>query len=185
MLDSNSGSKDSDQQERNDDQCASHDLIVVSIGDVSIGGSRRKPEWKEGRVPDVGIEKALWEAFIAPGKRRRYLELLDTKRGRDKIRFGLDHLGDLDPSLCKKIKPGEQHFQWILEALQKLGAPSNCYVISSADALDGRHMSLVDALQEVIGHSTGTFVSCIVGELAYFESEDINERYICHRKKLE
>jgi len=42
-------------------------------------------------------------------------------------------------------------------------------------------MDLLEALDAVIGSGQGTFVSCIAGKLAYFESEDLGERYICHR----
>ena len=130
---------------------------------------------------DRNIEKALFESFMAPEKKRRYLELLDSVRGREKIRFGLDHFGDLDPRFCHRIKPSEQHFPDILHSLKSLGAPSLCYVMSSGDELDGREMELSEALRDIIGRGVGAFVSCVPGELAYFESEDINERYICHR----
>jgi hypothetical protein len=48
-------------------------------------------------------EKALFEAFVVPAKRQRYSELLDTKRGREKIRFALDHFKDLDLRFCHKL----------------------------------------------------------------------------------
>src|SRR6266478_3911697 len=110
---------------------------------------------------DLGIEKALFESFIAPNKRRRYLELVDTERGRKKIRFGLDHFGDLDLRFCHRIKPGEQFFPNILQVLKSLGAPPVCYVISSGDELDGREMDLSEALRGIIGRGEGAFVSCL------------------------
>jgi hypothetical protein len=131
---------------------------------------------------DPRIEKALFESFIVPKKKQHYLELLDTDRGRKKIRLGLDHFGDLDPSFCHRIKPSEQHLPNILQALNDLGAPSACYVMSSADELDGREMDLSEALSDIIGRGMGAFVSCLTGRLAYFESEERNERYLCHRK---
>jgi len=42
-------------------------------------------------------------------------------------------------------------------------------------------MDLSEALAEVIGRGCGTFVSCVPGVLAYFESEEPTEPYICHR----
>ena len=42
-------------------------------------------------------------------------------------------------------------------------------------------MPLHDALNDVVGSSDGTFVSCIPGKLAYFEGEEPNERYILER----
>ena len=131
---------------------------------------------------DRSIEKALFDSFIAPSKKRRYIELVDTERGRKKIRLGLDHFADLDLRFCRRLNPSEQHFPNILQAPKKLGAPPRCYVISSGDELDGREMDLTEALKDTIGRGVGTFVSCVPGRLAYFESEERNERYICHRE---
>jgi hypothetical protein len=128
-------------------------------------------------------EKALLEAFIVPAKRRRYSELLETKHGRDKIRFDLDHFGDLDPRFCRKLEPEEQNVTKILEILRSLGAPEVCYLVSSHRGLDRREMALSEALGEVVGRGLGTFVSCVPGRLAYFEGEAPKERYICHRKE--
>lgn len=53
------------------------------------------------------------------------------------------------------------------------------------DALDLRHMQLRDALRDTVGFGVGTFISCIVGQLAYFEGEEPGSRYICERGILE
>ena len=53
--------------------------------------------------------------------------------------------------------------------------------MSSDIELDGREMGLTQALADVIGRGQGTFISCVQGKLAYFETEEPNERYICHR----
>jgi hypothetical protein len=127
-------------------------------------------------------EHDLFRAFVVPSKRQRYSELLRNKRGRHKIRFDLDHFKDLDPRVCQKLKPDEQNATDILKILKGLGAPGVCYLISSDPRWDGREMNLSDALREVIGGGQGTFISCISGQLAYFEGEERNERYVCHRK---
>ncbi len=132
----------------------------------------------------VSLEKALFETFIVANKKGRYVELVGTKRGREKIRLGLDHFVDLDPRFCQRMKPGEQFLPDILQALKRLGAPPVCYLMSSCDELDGREIDLAEALRSVIGRGIGTFVSCMPGRLAYFESEERNERYICYREKL-
>lgn len=59
-----------------------------------------------------------------------------------------------------------------------LGAPSLCNVISVDSELDGCEMDLSDALTKIVGRGQGTFVCCVPGELAYFEGEEHNERYI-------
>jgi len=128
-------------------------------------------------------EEALFQAFAVPRKRQHYVELLNTKRGREKIRLALDHFSDLDLRFCHKVRPTEQNPADILRLLKSLGAPSTCYMMSADGELDGREMVLSEALSEVIGKGQGTFLSCIPGRLAYFEGEEPNERYICRRER--
>ena len=122
-------------------------------------------------------EEAFFEAFVISNKRQRYLALLATTRGRDKIRAALDHFDDLDPRFCKPVASTD-----VLRILRRLGAPSQCYVMSCNRELDGRQMDLAEALAESIGRGSGTLISCVPGRLAYFESEDPKRRYICHRE---
>ena len=129
----------------------------------------------------VNHETELFEAFAVSAKRKRYVELLATQRGRDKIRRSLDHFHDLDPLRCKQMVASEQTVTGVLKILRKFGAPSSCHLMSSSTLLDGRVMDLSDALPVVIGGGMGTFVSCIPGRLAYFEGEDPGRRFICQR----
>lgn len=132
---------------------------------------------------DPDWEKALFEAFAVPRKRQRYVELLNSKAGREKIRHTLDHFTDLDPRFCQRVKTAEQNPAGILRLLKDLGAPATCYLISNNAEFDGREMGLPEALTAVIGNGWGTFVCCVPGVLAYFEDEGPAERYVCHRKR--
>jgi hypothetical protein len=125
-------------------------------------------------------EEALFEAFVVPNKRQRYRELLATQRGRDKIRASLDHFDDLDPRFCKQMASSEPAD--VLGVLKRLGAPSQCYVISSNRELDKREMDLAEALEKIIGGGSGSFISCVPGRLAYFEGEEPKSQYICYRE---
>jgi hypothetical protein len=127
-------------------------------------------------------EQAFFQAFVVPQKRERYAELLNTKRGREKIRRSLDHFGDLDLRFCQKPAPSEQHAGAIVKTLRSLGAPDACYVMSSWNNMDGRQMNLVEAVNEAVGCGMGCAISCIPGVLGYFESEEVGERYVCYRK---
>ena len=49
------------------------------------------------------------------------------------------------------------------------GAPGTCYCLSGSDELDGREMPLAAALEEVVSHDMGTFISCLPGRLAHFQ----------------
>ncbi len=129
-------------------------------------------------------EQAFFQAFVLPRKRERYAELLNTKRGREKVRLSLDHFGDLDLRFCQKPAPSMQHPGAIVKTLTSLGAPDTCYVMSSWDHLDGRQMNLFDAVNEAVGCGMGCAISCIPGVLGYFESEEVGERYVCHRKAV-
>ena len=128
-------------------------------------------------------EEATFRAFVVPKKRERYAELLQTKRGREKIRLSLDHFKDLDPTFCRRIESAKQFVPDILRTLKALGAPSVCHVISSNSSLDGLEMDLAEALGEIVGLGCGSFVCCVPGKLAYFEGEEMQERYICHRHR--
>lgn len=128
-------------------------------------------------------EKAFFDSFVVPAKRQRYGELLDKKRGREKIRLSLDHFKDLDSRFCRKVPVGAQTPDGIFKVLKGLGAPLVCWVMSSDDKLDNREMDLQEALQEIVGRGMGTALSCIPGVLGYFESEEIGERYVCHRER--
>jgi hypothetical protein len=55
-----------------------------------------------------------------------------------------------------------------------------CWVISEEGDLDGKELLLSKVMQEILGRGMGTFLSCLPGRLAYFESED--GRWILERK---
>ena len=128
-------------------------------------------------------DQSFLHAFVVPAKRQRYIELLASKRGRERILSTLDHFRDLDPRFCHRVPPSQHSHGGLLQILIGLGAPSACHVMSSDSNLDDREMGLSEALAEVIGRGMGTFISCLPGKLAYFEGEERNERYICHREK--
>jgi hypothetical protein len=45
-------------------------------------------------------------------------------------------------------------------------------VISDDKEIDGIRMLITDALETILGRTSGTFLSCVPGLLAYFENED-------------
>ena len=124
----------------------------------------------------------MFSTFTDPSKRERYEVLLSSEKGRMKVRSSLDHFGDLDLRYCKKLAGAEQRQTRISELLRGLGAPHDCYVISSNSEVDGKELQLDDALDLVVGRGCGTFVCCVPGALAYFEGESAGERYLCRRE---
>jgi len=126
-------------------------------------------------------EEQFVRAFIVPQKRDRYLTLLESKRGRAKLLDGFNHCHDLDPRYATLIPANQQSDSSIEALLRRKGAPEICYVMSDNREIDGREMSLSDALVKTVGVGAGTLISCLPGKLAYFELEDLGERYILAR----
>lgn len=126
--------------------------------------------------------------LLAPARRARYRKLLDqgTAKARKKFVDGLNHTLELDARFATRVSDAqgdacESEGKWILGELQRRGAPDVCYVISSNGELDQRTMPLEEALREVYGCFLGTLICCLPGRLAYYEGEDLGERYILHR----
>jgi hypothetical protein len=126
-------------------------------------------------------EEQFARFFIVAKKRDRYLTLLESKKGRPSLLSGLNHCHDLDPRYATLIPSNQQSATTIESLLRQKGAPDSCYVISTNRDIDGREMSLTDALAETVGVNMGTFISCVPGKLGYFEMEDLSERYILQR----
>jgi hypothetical protein len=126
-------------------------------------------------------EEQFARCFIVPQKRARYLALLESKRGRAKLLNGFNHCHDLDPRFAKEIPSGQQSADSIEALLRRKGASDTCYVMSDNRAIDGKEMSLPEALSATVGMDCGTLISCIPGKLAYFELEAFDGRYILQR----
>jgi hypothetical protein len=132
-------------------------------------------------MAELDHSAALIRAFIAPERRERYLGLLASPRGRDKLRRSLAHLRDLDPRFSREVPAGKQTPQAILALLRAKGAPTDCVLLAEDASLDGRQLPLEEALAAVIGRGMGAFVSCLAGRLAYYEAEGPGERYVLER----
>ena len=122
-------------------------------------------------------EAEIVKAFIVKDRRERYLSLLSSPKGRKKFIERLPHgiSDELDPRYAQRIDGSASQIEHLL---RRKGAPEICYVISEDGGLDGREMPLLEALEETVGRGMGTLISCVPGKLAYFEAEDIGERYI-------
>lgn len=126
-------------------------------------------------------EEMFVRNFVKPAKRHRYLSMLESKKGRDKIVSGLYHCNDLDERYATLLLPDEQNLEMICKILKRKGATDLCYVMSTNTSVDKKEMKLLDALEITIASGDGTLVSCLEGKLAYFEFEDAGERYILER----
>jgi hypothetical protein len=126
-------------------------------------------------------ELAFVRSFIVKPKQPRYLEKLASPKHRRKFLSRLHHNLDYDPKFAALVPPSEQTTALIYARLRELGAPETCHAIAPSADLDGRDLSLRDALGDVIGMGNGVVLSCIPGKLAYYESEEQNGRFILAR----
>ena len=126
-------------------------------------------------------EEAFVRAFIVPHKQARYLDQLASRKARDYFLNRLNHALDYDAAFAIRVPPSQQTAASIETLLRKRGAPDTCHTISSLAEWDGRDLPLREALDLVVGFSIGTVLCCVPGRLAYYESEDMSERYILTR----
>ena len=124
---------------------------------------------------------ALIDAFVSPARRDRYLALLTSSKGRAKLRGKLAHFRDLDRRYVFRIAASEHTVEAISDLLRSKGAPATCYALSESVELDDRELELSAALEAVVGRGIGTFLSCIPGQLGYFEGEESGDRYLLWR----
>lgn len=123
-------------------------------------------------------ESAIVLSFIIPEKRDRYLTLLGKKTRRPDVLDSLNHFRDLDPRYCISLPSSAD----VVDALRARGAPEKCYLISAIPELDGREMSLSEAIEIIEIEGWGTLVGCIPGRLAYYSGEHGEGRTILERK---
>lgn len=123
-------------------------------------------------------EEEFIKRFVISERRRRYLSLLEARKGRKKLVEALDHFDDLDTRYAKLVPANAQTINQIEVMLKRKGALEHCHVMSSNTDIDNQEMRLHDALEETVGRGAGTVISCIPGKLAYFEGEEPNRRYI-------
>lgn len=117
-------------------------------------------------------------AFILRGKRHRYAYLLDNPQKRNQALDRLNHCRDLDPRYVTWLRSNTD----VVGLLRQEGCPSHVYLISCADELDGRTLSLEDALELVSCEGWGTIVSCVPGRLAYYYDEEGERRALLKKE---
>ena len=128
--------------------------------------------------------------FVDSAYRQRFKQLLKktSRRGREKSLGLFDHYSHcLDARYAYRME-----FEEIETWLQRNGAPSVCYVVSSASYLDRQSMPLDEALDRVddeirglcrdgIGH--GVLISCVPGKLgSYHDHENWSDQLVLYRR---
>ncbi|HET8636378.1 MAG TPA: hypothetical protein VFL96_05975 [Acidobacteriaceae bacterium] len=127
-------------------------------------------------------EREFVRAFIIKAKQERCNFLLSNPDRRQKFRNALPHFKWLDERFAHAISPKVAHTAAELVALMRSkGAGRMVWVISEDSAIDGREMSLEDAMETKCGSQQGTILSCIPGKLAYFRDEEMHSQRLLQR----
>lgn len=121
-------------------------------------------------TPDQEI--VFINAFVLRDRRERLRSLVGNPRRRKQFVQELAHFKWLDQRHVKHLAPSSQNPEDIAKLLRQKGAPDVCFLVSEDSAVDRKQLPLLSALEQVVGHGTGTFITCIPGRLAYFEDED-------------
>jgi len=124
-------------------------------------------------------EHQLVRCFFLPVRQARYLEQLPDPKRRPEVLKEFAHFKDLDPQWAESLPANCNRPITVLKLLQSKGAPARCWAFSESEKLDGKELDLLEALGDVVGCGIGTFLSCLPGQLAYFEDED--SRYLLSR----
>jgi hypothetical protein len=122
-------------------------------------------------------------SFVARQKRARYLEFVNDPGTRTKFTHALAHFRDVDPKCKRPIPLSKQNPKEIQRILTAKGALNLCYLITEHPELDGKEFRLMEALEKIVGSGIGAIVSCILGRLAFMETED--ERFILEKERIE
>ena len=122
-------------------------------------------------------EESLIKAFIYPARRKRWLEHLASPKKRTRFLDRLNHCRDIDDRFSSLLPSGAN----IVALLSKRGAPPICYVISDYAEIDGREMTLEEAIRAAELGGWGTLIGCVPGRLAYYYDESGERRMLLER----
>jgi len=125
-------------------------------------------------------EEQLIKNFFLPQRQARYLDLFARPRRRQDVRRVLGHFKHIDRRWASAIPSNCGSAESIAKLLFSKGASSRCWALSEATELDGKEVNLRESLEFIVGREIGTFLSCLPGQLAYFESED--DQWILERR---
>ncbi|WP_329470780.1 hypothetical protein [Exiguobacterium sp. 9-2] len=122
---------------------------------------------------DKDQERVLVQSFFVKRVQERVLHELFTPKKRDMALQRLDHryLSMLKNDYLIEIKPPNSWPEDTYDLLKQYGAPDMCYCLSENELISGKTLPLREALEHAIGFGFASIISCIPGELAYFEAE--------------
>lgn len=122
-------------------------------------------------------EEQLFRELIDSSQRKRLLTLRKLKN-RQKLLSYLPHSIRFDQRYTLAIPANQQSSKQILSLLLKQGSPQKVYVLSEDPKIDSQTLDIQDVMAHIVGSGFASIVSCIPGQLAYYEGEEANNRII-------
>lgn len=134
------------------------------------------------------VEKEIVKSFFDRKVQERMLHELFSPKKRDHALNRLCHQYTkmLKEKYMFEILPPNSDPEYVHKLLVKNGAGEMCYSLSYNEEIDGKEMPLLEALQHAVGFGFPSIISCVPGELAYFEAEQgfgSPPRYLLKRPK--
>ncbi|WP_409291325.1 hypothetical protein [Peribacillus sp. SCS-37] len=122
---------------------------------------------------DKEREKVIVKAFFTKRLQDRVIfELSSAKKRKDALsRLCHSYRETLREEYLFSIPKPNSDPQVIEKLLKQNGAGDTCYVISWDEEIDGRELNLAPALERAVGMGMPSLISCIPGQLAFFEAE--------------
>lgn len=111
--------------------------------------------------------------FLSSAFKSAFYMNCSRQKKRDMALQRLDHryLSMLKNDYLIEIKPPNSWPEDTYDLLKQYGAPDMCYCLSENELISGKTLPLREALEHAIGFGFASIISCIPGELAYFEAE--------------
>lgn len=136
------------------------------------------------------MEKLIVKAFFDKRVQERVLYELFTPQKRDLALHRLCHSYKkmLREKYMIEIPPPNSDPRDIYELLKINKTNEMCYSLSFNKNIDGKELPLQKALEQAVCFGFPSIISCLPGELAYFEAEQeygSPPRYLLKRPKLE
>lgn len=112
-------------------------------------------------------EEAALRAFVVAAKRDRLLALFGRAKRRRQAREALNHFAGWDRRWATPVGSSAD----ALALLRQAGAPPECHVMADSPEVDGRGLSLEEAVAACEMESFASVLCCVPGELAFFFDE--------------
>lgn len=128
-------------------------------------------------------QEAFVRAFIVPGERDRYLQLLASPSRRQKILGVLYHNLDVISERATRIENRDHTSERVEQLLRVKGAGPTCYLISPETELNQQEMPLREALETLIDQDGTAIACCLEGRLAYYKPNSANIFLSISRKR--